>query len=50
MLPDCNIHLTKQTPTQTFIGAWGVGGPGPHIYCQVPDISNSLGMIKHIGL
>ena len=32
-------------------GAWcGGGGPGPHIYCQVPDMSNSLGLIKHIGL
>jgi hypothetical protein len=51
MLPDCNIHLTKQTPTQAFRGAWGGGGgPGPHIYCQVPDMSNSLGLIKHIGL
>ena len=48
MLPDCNIHLTKQTPTQAF--RVGVGGPGPHIYCQVPDMSNSLGLIKHIGL
>ena len=24
MLPDCNIHLTKQTPTQAFRGWLGV--------------------------
>ena len=33
MLPDCNIHLTKQTPTQAYLevgkgstGAWDGGG------------------------
>ena len=58
MLPDCNINLTKQTHTHRHLevgkgstGAWGGGwGPGPHIYCQVPNMSNSLGLIKHIGL